>query len=243
MNRSTNFGTIFVGIVALLVVVAFYRYGRSIWVPTYQAFAGQRTVTEVLNEIGPSARQRLKKYFVTANAKFPPESVTLLALKDSAQLELWVGSEQSLTYIRTYVIQALSGKLGPKLREGDRQVPEGIYKIEGLNPNSRYHLSMKLNYPNAFDLRHAADEGRTEPGTNIFIHGKAVSIGCLAMGDSAIEELFVLAADSGRENIRVVISPTDPRITPLSNADERAWVDELYRDISLQFEKYRHDEI
>ena len=90
-------------------------------------------------------------------------------------------------------------------------------------------------------LRYAQEEGRTEPGTNIFIHGKSVSIGCLAMGDAAIEELFVLAADSGRQNFKVVIAPTDPRVSTLRNSTDRIWVDELYGSISREFEHFQHD--
>ncbi|NJN46820.1 MAG: L,D-transpeptidase family protein [Candidatus Competibacteraceae bacterium] len=92
--------------------------------------------------------------------------------------------------IKHYPVLAASGTLGPKLCEGDRQVPEGIYRIKSLNPNSAYHLSLELDYPNAFDLRQAERDGRNNPGSAICIHGKAVSVGCLAMGDTAIEELY-----------------------------------------------------
>ena len=95
---------------------------------------------------------------------------------------------------------------------------------------------MKVNYPNEFDLDHAEYDGRTDLGGDIFIHGKAVSIGCLAMGDEAIEELFVLAAHVGTENIKVIIAPSDPRKTPLDpflpNLPE--WTPELYRRITDQ---------
>jgi hypothetical protein len=107
-----------------------------------------------------------------------------------------------------------------------------LYRIEGLNPNSTYHLSLKLNYPNDFDLKHAAIEGRSNPGSNIFIHGKAVSIGCLAMGDATIEELFVLAADVGKDNISVGIAPSDPRSTSLSTSAEPEWVSVLYQRLN-----------
>jgi murein L,D-transpeptidase YafK len=91
---------------------------------------------------------------------------------------------------------------------------------------------MKLNYPNQFDLKWAKHEGRKSPGTNIFIHGKAVSIGCLAMGDKSIEELFVLSKLVGLKNVRVIISPSDPLLTPLENTDSsRPWIDTLYLDI------------
>ena len=91
-----------------------------------------------------------------------------------------------------YPIQGASGDIGPKLIEGDRQVPEGLYEIIGFNPNSSYHISMQLNYPNDFDLKHASAEGRDHSGNNIFIHGKDESIGCLAMGDAAIDFLLVV---------------------------------------------------
>ena len=118
-------------------------------------------------------------------------------------------------------------------------MPEGIYQLAYLNPNSSYHLSLKVNYPNAFDQKYAAIEGRDTPGTNIFIHGKAVSIGCLAIGDSAIEELFVLAAKTGISNVAVAIAPTDPRIANLENTTEKAWVDVLYNDLTHFFKSYQ----
>jgi len=143
--------------------------------------------------------------------------------------------------IHRYPIQKLSGELGPKQREGDRQVPEGIYTIVALNPNSSYHLSMKLDYPNAFDRARALEDGRSHPGSNIFIHGKALSVGCLAMGDVAIEELFVLAADMGIEDITCVIVPRDPRQVGWDESLPGAppWVEALYAQIDSQIAPLR----
>ena len=222
--------------------IAMYFYGRPFWVPMYQKVVGKRTVSDVVSLYGESARDRLSPYFSAAEVTYPAKQITLLGLKDSASLEVWAESESGPKLIRKYPIQALSGVSGPKLKEGDRQVPEGLYQIEGLNPNSSYHLSMKLNYPNAFDQKHAKSEGRNQPGTNIFIHGKAISIGCLAMGDSAIEELFVLATDVGRENIQVAIAPTDPRSRPLSTTTQPAWVGQLYGNLNAHFDRYRENE-
>src|SRR5436190_607476 len=78
-------------------------------------------------------------------------------------------------FVREYPVMAASGGRGPKLREGDGQVPEGMYTIDWLNPNSSYHLSMHVDYPNAFDRAHAADDGRTALGGAIMIHGRDVS--------------------------------------------------------------------
>jgi len=106
---------------------------------------------------------------------YPPREVTFIALKQEKKLELWARGSGEFRFIRDYDIQAASGVAGPKLRQGDRQVPEGIYPHRGLNPNSHYHLSMKINTPNEFDLFHAWEEGRADPGSDIFIHGKAAS--------------------------------------------------------------------
>jgi murein L,D-transpeptidase YafK len=118
------------------------------------------------------------------------------------------------------------------LRKGDGQVPEGIYRIESLNPNSRYHLSLRVSYPNEFDRARAKREQRTNPGGDIMIHGGAASIGCLAMGDEAAEELFVLAALTGIRNITVVLSPVDFRKRDVSSPP--AGTEALYAEIRKQ---------
>ncbi|MBD3654813.1 L,D-transpeptidase family protein [Kangiella sp.] len=212
-----------------------FNYGRAYWHPLYIKVAGARTVEDVIQTYGEEARDRMAPYFAAAGSNYPPDSVALIAIKEEAKLELWDTSAANPVFIRNYSVLAQSGVAGPKLREGDMQVPEGIYRIEYLNPNSSYHLSMKLNYPNDFDLTHANAEGRNEPGTNIFIHGKAVSIGCLAMGDEVAEELFVLASDIGHHNIEVAIAPRDPRKNELSPIPELSWTEELYQDLTAYF--------
>lgn len=110
--------------------------------------------------------------------------------KDSGKLELWVeapGGE--FTHFKTYDICTFSGDLGPKLKEGDKQSPEGFYYVKAnqLNPSSRFHLSFNLGFPNQYDTFH----GRT--GSALMIHGNCVSIGCYAMTDPQIEEIYALA--------------------------------------------------
>ncbi|AAU93067.1 conserved domain protein [Methylococcus capsulatus str. Bath] len=210
---------------------AFRRPG---YLPPFFGGSDQRTVSDVLRDFGPYSVQKLKPYFERAGVAFPPREVVLVGLKQEKKLELWARDGSDYRLIRHYDIQAASGSAGPKLRQGDKQVPEGVYRIVGLNPNSNYHLSMKLNYPNDFDLYHAQLEGRTQPGSDIFIHGRAVSAGCLAMGDEAIEELFVLTAQVGKENVKVVIAPHDPRTWPLEQtaAGQPEWTRELYATIA-----------
>ena len=112
---------------------------------------------------------------------------------------------------RIYSMTAFSGTLGPKLREGDGQIPEGIYGIEYLNPNSSYYLSLKVTYPNTSDLARAKANGRTNLGGDIMLHGKAVTIGCVPVGDDAIEDIFYLAHAVGIRNVSVIIAPYDMR--------------------------------
>ena len=205
---------------------------------TEATIAGARSIQEVLAQFGPQARQRLLPSFKGAGVVYPPRRLTLLAFKQERRLEVWAGVAPRAVFIRDYAVLAASGGPGPKLVQGDGQVPEGIYRVLWLNPNSRFHLSMKLDYPNAFDRRMARSDGRTQLGGDIFIHGNAVSIGCLAMGDEAIEELFVLVADTGLENVRVVIAPKD-----LSKGEETArsapWAKELYLRLGNELRSFR----
>ena len=111
--------------------------------------------------------------------------------KEPATLEVFVRGEQgAYVLFKRYPICTFSGALGPKLREGDGQAPEGIYLVRArqMNPASSFHLSFNLGYPNAFDRAH----GRT--GSALMVHGNCVSIGCYAMGDAAIEEIWTVLA-------------------------------------------------
>jgi murein L,D-transpeptidase YafK len=122
-------------------------------------------------------------------------------------------------------------------------VPEGLYKINGLNPNSAFHLSMKLNYPNTFDVVKSKLDGRDNLGGDIFIHGRSDSVGCLAMGDRTIEELFVLTALVGEDNVEVIIAPTDFRDSARRqrNRPRLQWLPELYSNIKQALTRFKND--
>ena len=138
----------------------------------------------------------LRRRFADAGLSYPPKEVFLRAFKRERVLELWArgtGGERRFRLVHVYPVLAASGDAGPKRREGDGQVPEGFYVVDRFNPRSQFHLSLGLDYPNASDLRRAHDPAA--PGSDIFIHGDAVSIGCLAMGDAAIEEIYLAALD------------------------------------------------
>jgi hypothetical protein len=204
------------------------------------ARAVTRSIADVVGAVGPAARARLRPHFERAGVAYPPRSAALLAFKAERALELWSDGARP-RFVRRYEVLAASGGPGPKLREGDLQVPEGRYRVLWLNPMSSYHLSMKLDYPNAFDQAQARREGRTRLGGDIFIHGRAVSIGCLALGDEAIEELFVLASEVGVARLRVLIAPIDFRARDLRPDERRAelpWLDGLYADLRRDLARY-----
>lgn len=224
--------------VVLLLAIgagAFYVYGRGIWFPLLLQLTGGRTVESAVAKYGPAARRRLAPHFAKAAVKYPPKNIALLVFKDERRLALWADGR----FIRAYPVFAASGHAGPKLREGDYQVPEGLYRITWLNPNSSYHLSMLVGYPNAFDRKMAAREGRTRLGGDIMIHGNRLSIGCIAIGDVAIEELFTLVADSGMSHVEVLIAPNDLRARgAILHEDAPRWTAELYRTIAAALARF-----
>ncbi|PAB59683.1 L,D-transpeptidase family protein [Anaeromicrobium sediminis] len=227
---------------SLIIVLGLGTYlcGRSLWVPVYSKVAGRRTVEEVINKIKPENEQKLISYFEKKQAIYVPEKIALIGLKEEKILELWALSHGKWTFIHKYDILAASGQSGPKLKEGDKQVPEGIYRIEGLNPNSSYHLSMKVNYPNEFDMKKAKEDNRQNLGGNIFIHGKAASIGCIAIGDEAIEEVFLLVNEVGKENVEVVIAPMDLRNKDMDLSKVQvSWYKELHDRVKIELNKFR----
>jgi murein L,D-transpeptidase YafK len=135
--------------------------------------------------------------------------IALIALKQEKIIEVYARKSNSEKYslLVTYPICASSGKPGPKRKEGDLQVPEGFYYINHFNPESNFHLSLGINYPNKNDRKKST---ATNPGGSIYIHGNCVTIGCLPITDAKIEELYLLAlyaADAGQKQIPVYIFP------------------------------------
>lgn len=198
------------------------------------------TVAGRLKQVGPRARARLKPRFAAQDVTYPPARLTIVGLKRERRLKLYAANRTGKwRYIAQYPIAAASGVPGPKLREGDMQVPEGIYRIDYLNPQSIFHLSLAISYPNEFDRRQGRKDGRKRLGGDIMIHGSWYSEGCLALGDTAAEDMFVLAADTGLKNIRVLLAPLDFRHKTLegdaiTSKTHPAWTVQLYMDLKRE---------
>lgn len=204
-----------------------------------QKIQGKSTVSDRVAQYGNQAKSRWRPYFAKAGVPYPPTQLLLVGLKSEKQLQVYAASNgQSPHFIRSLPVLAASGKMGPKLREGDLQVPEGFYRIESLNPNSAFHLALRISYPNGQDRAQANSEKRTNLGGDIMIHGSNASVGCLAMGDEAAEDLFVLAAQTGIENITVLLCPLDFRTSQVpANSERPEWIKSRYSQLRVALKK------
>ncbi|MCL4766776.1 MAG: murein L,D-transpeptidase [Hyphomicrobiaceae bacterium] len=121
------------------------------------------------------------------------QAIFVRIFKEESELEVWKQRDDGrFHHFKTYPICNWSGELGPKTRQGDRQAPEGFYRVSRhqMNPNSQFHLAFNLGYPNAFDKAHR----RT--GEFLMVHGKCKSAGCYAMTDALIEEIYALSREA-----------------------------------------------
>lgn len=141
------------------------------------------------------------------NIKSNELNILLVAYKGEVELYAKRQKDESYCKLRTYAICYSSGKLGPKRRQGDYQVPEGFYFIDRYNPASNFYLSLGLNYPNTSDK---IKSKASNLGGDIFIHGNCVSIGCLPMTNDKIKEIYwyaIQARNNGQRKIPVYIFP------------------------------------
>ncbi len=175
-----------------------------------------------------NVRPGLEHDLTAAGLKFA-DPVFIRAFKEEKRLELFVRDRATGKFelFRTYPIAAASGSLGPKLTDGDGQVPEGFYSVppDAMKPDSQFHLSFNIGFPNEYDRAHQ----RT--GTVIMVHGNYVSTGCLAMTDEKIEEIYTLCAaalDGGQPLFRVHLFPfrmTDDRLQKAAgDPNEAFWI-------------------
>ena len=193
----------------------------------------RHSVESRLQSFGNEARKRLQ-------LAYQPYQLVIIALKSEKRLELWGQDTNGKPFfIKSYPIIAASGTAGPKLREGDRQVPEGFYAVENLHPNSHFYLALKIAYPSPEDMEIAIAEKRDtkQLGSNIMLHGRGGSVGCISVENQAMEEIFYLAGKLGKENISLLIMPFDFRKNPLPVV-QKDWLQKRYQKLSREVKKY-----
>ena len=182
-----------------------------------------------VERIRKRVQPQLRDLFADAGLRFPPRAVFLRAFKHERVLQMWGADrrEDEMVLVEEYPFCAASGVLGPKRRQGDEQVPEGVYEIHRYNGWSAYHMSLRVNYPNASDRKRGH---RWDLGGGIMVHGDCVSIGCIAIENKPIERVFlsVLAARrAGGRRVPIHIFPTrldkegQKRLAELSRDDPK----------------------
>lgn len=191
------------------IIVAVFLVLSVCGVRAQQSFLDNQ---KLFPKVGVAFREKeeaLKKEFEKKGLAYPAKYIFLRSFKLDSELEVWVKNNVNDTFrlFKSYRVCTLSGKMGPKRKEGDRQVPEGFYYINDFNPNSNYHLSLGLNYPNYSD-KILSDPKK--PGGDIYIHGSCLTVGCIPLTDEYIEEVYILAVNAknaGQDFIPVHVYP------------------------------------
>jgi murein L,D-transpeptidase YafK len=189
----------------------------------------RETVTSAVHTLSPLDKQeRRKEYQAKVGDELRDKGFALgqhaliRVFKQESLLEVWVKRGERFELFKTYPICAWSGALGPKLHEGDGQSPEGFYLVskKQLNPASKYFLSFNLGFPNAFDTA----QGRT--GSVLMVHGSCMSIGCYAMTDAGVGEIYAVveaALDAGQAAVQVQAYPFRMTLSNLSSHAQSTW--------------------
>jgi len=203
-------------ILTLIVVIALFGAGYYLLTPQGREFIDRVTINLTRADYQARFRageslpgtpdldridQRLASHGVTMGVP-----VFIRIFKLESELELWVEKDGRFVKFATYPICLWSGRLGPKLKEGDRQAPEGFYTVdaEQLNPNSVMHRSFSLGFPNLYDQTH----GRT--GSFLMVHGGCASVGCYAVTHPVVDEIWRMvtaALDKGQPRFAVHAFP------------------------------------
>ena len=222
----------FLGAVVMLGLMVIVVLSEGGWNYLVWRFGERMSIAHRLQQFAPRVDPLWASRCHDAGLPYPPARVRLLGLKEEKRLEVFAADVNGAwKQLADYPVLAASGNAGPKLREGDNQVPEGVYRVALLNPNSLFHVSLRVDYPNAEDREQGRLDGRDRLGGDIMIHGGQASIGCIAIGDPAIEEVFTLVARSGLEHVEIVISPHDFRHQSAAPTAVPAWMQARYLEL------------
>ena len=172
---------------AFFIALSFvYQAPAQTAVSSYTFLDYQKSIPKI-TDLMRRKEDTLMRQFKAKGLKWPAKYIYIRSFKYDSNLEVWVKNDQKEAFklFKSYKVCALAGTLGPKRMQGDYQVPEGFYHINEFNPNSMYHLSLGLNYPNLSD-RMLSDS--LQPGGDIYIHGSCVTTGCIPITDQQVEE-------------------------------------------------------
>lgn len=222
-----------------LVVLAVALIGLgTVGVATYR-YLGHRPEARSIPQAQVFDRSVLYDDLSTAGFRLgAPAHVRIF--KREKRLELWLARDDGrYAMFKGYDICNYSGALGPKLQEGDRQAPEGFYRVglRQLNPGSRHHLSFNLGFPNAFDTQ----LGRT--GSALMVHGGCSSVGCYAITDESVDEVYAVVEASlrqGQQAVDVAVFPFRMTTTALADHASSPWLG-FWRNLKQGYDLFEAD--
>jgi len=186
-----------------------------------------------LNPLSEEAQARLAKKGMRQD-----QPIFVRVFKEESELEVWKQKDDGrYHHFKTYPVCNWSGKLGPKLKQGDKQAPEGFYRVSArqMNPASSYHLSFNMGYPNAYD------RANQRTGRHLMIHGDCKSSGCYAMTDALMEEIYILARESfkgGQESFEVHAYPFRMTNANLRRHQRNKW-SPFWNDIKRGYDHFQ----
>ncbi len=202
-----------------------------------------KRVRTAINEKEKIVIDKLKESNIDLNEL----NILILAYKSESEIEIFAKKKTDQSYFKlaTYKVCSKSGKLGPKRKQGDYQVPEGFYFIDRFNPASSYYLSLGINYPNQSDQRIS---NARDLGGDIFIHGECVTIGCLPMTNDRIKEIYLYAINAknnGQQRIPVYIFPfrmTDHKFSAYNKKySNKSELIDFWTNIKIGYDKFIKD--
>ncbi len=210
--------------------------GWFLWLP--QMVMGSERLEEVRQRVEPTLKQQLA---LSGFALGDPLFIRIF--KENKDLEIWLRPKDKQVYqlFRIYPIACYSGKLGPKLMEGDFQAPEGFYTVSAsqMNPRSRFHLAFNIGYPNDYDC------ALCRSGSDIMVHGSNISVGCFAMSDPLIEEIYLLAEaalQNGQGEFPVHSFPFRMTEERLEREGDNEWLS-FWNDLRIGYEIFEQTRI
>jgi murein L,D-transpeptidase YafK len=225
-----------------LLITTLLLTGLAMGNNSAQSFKAQQAKYARVQAALAEKEAAIKQLFAAQRFAYPPSGIFLRAFKREGLIELWVKRDDRYERLKEYRVCAASGGLGPKRRQGDQQVPEGFYHIDRFNPASNFHLSLGVNYPNESDKILGAGGNL---GGDIFIHGNCVSIGCLAITDGPIKELYLIAVEAraaGQTRIPVHIFPTRMNAKGIKQLEREAGANQallnFWRNLQAGFEAF-----
>lgn len=172
---------------------------------------------------------------------WPAKKVYLRLFKQEAKLEAWAeNASGKYILLHHWEVCAMSGHEGPKQRNGDLQVPEGLYVIDHYNPYSNFHLSVRMSYPNLADRR-ISPYRNDDLGGQIYLHGDCVSIGCAALTDEYAEELYwllVQARGQGQTKIPIHAFPCEMTQKNMQKLTESGWASDEFKALWTQLRAF-----